>query len=203
MTTEGIFMKMHQGFFVVQRVNWFDGTQFPHSRGRNPSIFSTHEDIIKRYRGIEGTAWPEEFDDGRIDLRYGLVSLSERHSVKDYFDRLLKNDRHSVFDCIVCCKLTGAFQAASPPASAQFLGFDYGSLVSETNNYSVIFNEVIYGRYPSLTSFGERLNSQCLLPSPELVVSLQDARVRLLADGADLERDEECYPIAIYTADLV
>lgn len=196
-------MQNQQGYFVVQRINWFDRIQHPHVIERKPSIAGTHEEIIKRYRGIEGTAWPQKFDNAPVELRYGLAALAARHSVKGYFNKLCNMDSSAVVDCIICCRLQPNFSTTLYTTPVQFLGFDYGYLVSETNNYSVIFNEVIYGRYPQLTAFGAMLNTQCLLSTPEQIISLQNARLELLVDGADIESDEECCPFAIYAADLV
>lgn len=194
-------MQGHQGFLVVRRVNWFNKIRYPHLIERNPSVPFANEEVVKRYRGVEGTPWPEIFDDVRVNLRHGLASLSKKHPVDAYIKKLNKLYPDDIIDCIVCktpCSST-IVEASACPDFARFLGFDYGYLVSESNNYSVIFNEVIYGRYPDLRSFGASLNSHFLFPTSELSASLRATRSRLLADGADIEMDEECYPIAIYS----
>ena len=194
-------LQEHCGLFVVERINWFDKDKYPHIHDRTPAVAGSHVEILQRYRGIEGSAWPEEVAEHSITLSAGLAPLSQKHLVKKYCDFLRSADLPSIVDCIACMKVPfGSVSFSEQEAGLQFLGFDYGSLVCETNNYSVIFNEVVYGRYPQLTTFASSLNEHCLLPSLEIVQSLQSARLDMIVKGADVESDEVCEPFAVYAA---
>jgi len=193
-----LIMQDECGFFVVERINWFDKAKYPYIPDREPSLVGSHNDILRRYRGIEGSAWPDEYTDHSITLDSGLAPLSQQHLVHDYCELLGTSNPEMIVDCIVCMKVPFDFVSLPKQAGLRLLGFDYGYLVCDSNNYSVIFNEVIYGRYPQLTAFASSLNEHCLLPTLETVQSLQSVRLGLLVEGSDFETDEACKPFVIY-----
>jgi len=87
-----------------------------------------------------------------------------------------------------------------------FCGFDYGFYESEVNYYSVVFNEVIYGRYLELRQFGRQLNSNLLIPDLGTLKGIESVRIRLVDMGADLEGaegEEQFAYIAVYRPYIV
>lgn len=194
----GVVMQHSVGFFVVERINWFDKEKFPHIPERKPSVPGSHVEILRRYRGIEGSGWPEGLDGFQITLSAGLADLSQEQAVHEYCRHLRGSEGSPIVDCILCQKVECLSNFAHPENGLRFLGFDYGYLVCETNNYSVVFNEVVYGRHAQFTTFASSLNEHCLLPSIETIQAVQNVRLELLVDAANIEADEECWPFAVY-----
>jgi hypothetical protein len=65
--------------------------------------------------------------------------------------------------------------------------------------YSCIWNEILCGDVPDITSFRERLNGNLLFRDVYDCMQLIDARKRALAAGADLERGgPDMIPISIF-----
>lgn len=192
-------MTSHQrkGLFVVRRINWFTE---PHGCQREPAVHGTHMELLRTYRGVEGEAWPEDALLGDVRIIEGLVSLGHIETVRAYVGKLRQLHPDSVIDCIYC-EIHPTLPDRSSPGA--FLGYDAGYLECETNVYSVVYNEVVYGKYSDLRAVGQKLNAQLLLPAMEAVDSLQQIRENLLRSKADLETDQECVPIAVFDPDLL
>ncbi|MEO8137700.1 MAG: hypothetical protein ABI831_27425, partial [Betaproteobacteria bacterium] len=88
------------------------------------------------------------------------------------------------------------------PAGLVFRGFDYGHYESETNYFSSILNEILYGIYPELTSMIASLNPWLLLNTAHDVQRLESTREELMRHECDLEsaEDEAFGPVSIYSA---
>jgi hypothetical protein len=84
----------------------------------------------------------------------------------------------------------------------KFCGFDYGYYLCETNSYSFVFNEIIYCRFPECRPLASTLNTSLLLGSTEALRKVEVGRAQMMKDGRNIESDEECFPLAIYTPDM-
>ncbi len=163
----------------------------------------TADDIMRRYRGIEGQSWPREeliaaeLGGEETLLENGLASLSAYDAIWAYYARVSQRDR---CDLLYCSILNGweEVRVASPPIAFTFWGYDYGYYEGAYNNFSAIFNDVIYGGYAPLQTYATRLNDHLLLPHLDTVHDLDKARQNLINDGAFLEKDEPFVAIAVY-----
>lgn len=174
------------GLLVVKRTNFFKDERYK-PVSRLPALDLSHEEVVKRYRGFDGEPWPQVIGLENISLRDGLASLQQQQAVVAYLTETKKK-----FSCDMLYLSLGAPPALiSPPESFCFLGYDYGFYVSESNYFSALFHEVIYGLYPELRELSRLLNGQLLFSSLIDVQGLEEARERLLAAGGDLETDEE------------
>lgn len=151
------------------------------------------EAVLQRYRGIEGYPWPDLVESD-LPLADGLVPVDMYSKVAKYFGRV-RQERHC--DLLYVAHNTPG-GVASLPESLVFLGFDFGSYLSEYNHYSVIFHEVIFGLYADMRGFASQLNDHMLLPTADVARSLATVRAGLLAAGADLEYDEDEVQIAVF-----
>ncbi|HEY5961292.1 MAG TPA: hypothetical protein VIV60_32265 [Polyangiaceae bacterium] len=77
--------------------------------------------------------------------------------------------------------------ASDPPEGAVHLGFDYGVWTSPTDYYSILFHEVLFGKFEEMRQFACRLNGALLLGDPADAAPIATTRESLLRGGADLE----------------
>jgi hypothetical protein len=177
------------GLLVVRRINWFSnpptGQPVP---DRVPAIAGSHDDILRRYRGIEGEAWPDGKDIRRLRLERGLASCELFDLVSKYYNKIRDEYQCDLIHCREA--LTGDVQPLNLPPGFDFCGFDYAYYLSESNHYSSLFNEIIYGKYEELRAYAKHLNDSLLFPSIELVNRADLTRTALIKDGADLETSE-------------
>ena len=187
------------GLLVVRRINWFSAppTGQPVAE-RTAAVAKSHEEILRTYRGIEGEPWPILEDMTGIHLEEGLASCAQYSIVFTYYETVAK-----IYPCdLIHCELTpkSVSLPRDLPPGFIFCGYDYGCYLSETNYFSSLFNEVIYGKYEVLRDYAKFLNEHLLLPSLDLVSRLDTSRRTLAEEGADLEtEDGEIFaPIAVH-----
>jgi hypothetical protein len=193
--------KLMGGLLVVRRINWFlsppTGQPVP---DRVPAVRGcSHDEILRRYRGIEGDAWPDGEDIKKIRLEDGLASCEQFDLIYEYYSKVRGRFHCDLIHCWEATK--GEVQSQNLPSSFNFCGFDYGYYLSEDNHYSSLFNEIIYGKYEELRSYAKLLNESLLFPSKEIINRLGQTRKSLVKDGADLETcegGEVLGPIAIH-----
>lgn len=195
--------KMHElrtvslsGLLVLKRINYFNETRYK-SLKRTPSVNLAHDELIARYRGIEGEPWPDALGREEITVHDGLAPLAEYRAVLEYFQNLKAN--------MLCDLLYIRFVKTAveelPRSNFSFCGYDYGFYSSVSNNYSVVFHEIIYGRYDELRACSKLLNQYLLIPTLEDIDKIENRRTQLVSEGADLETDESFEgfsPISIY-----
>lgn len=184
-------IRHNQGWIVIERSDRYS-TRGESILAENHSRFSM-ADILHRYKGIEGIPWPDsDINIGKL-VCSGMAPIERYDEVLAYYD-LIRNDRR--------CEIIYIMQYGTAPSDLPdgytFCGYDYGYYLSEDNYYSIIFNEVIFGRYQALRDYIDTLNDNLLLPSKESVNDLESVRCRLIEEKADLEVDEVPYPIAVY-----
>ncbi len=163
----------------------------------------TADDVVRRYRGIEGQSWPQEeliaaeLGGEEKLLEDGLSSLSAYDAIWAYYARVSQRHRCDLLYCSILNRWEEV-GVASAPTAFTFWGYDYGYYEGAYNNFSAIFNDVIYGGYAPLQTYATRLNNYLLLPHLDTVHELDKARQNLISDGAFLENDEPFVAIAVY-----
>jgi hypothetical protein len=70
-------------------------------------------------------------------------------------------------------------------------GYDYGMVRDETNLYSSLFNEVLFGAIPQLLSFRNSLIDCLLFPNPKVAAQYATIHRDLLLQGSDVEVDDD------------
>src|SRR5438876_4141387 len=178
------------GLLVVKRINWFSNP--PTGRpvaDRIPAVAGSHDAILRRYRGIEGEAWPDGCEKQGLRLEGGLASCEQYKLVSDYYGKVCKRYQCDLIHCQPAP--TGEVKPPGVPLHFNFHGFDSGYYLSESNNYSSLFNEVIYGKYDELKAYARLLNDSLVLPSIDIADKLNRSRRSLIEEGADLETSED------------
>jgi hypothetical protein len=187
------------GLLLVRRINYFDGSfrvGVPHQR---PAISLSHDEILRRYRGIEGEPWPECLNSDSLELTAGLASLDQYDHVTSLYKRIAKL---GIAELLYLSSPVPLPEDASIPEGFSFHGYDYGFLHSELSHYSVVFNEIIYGSSSELRELATSLNDSLLIALHETVRKVHELREQLLRTGADIEDAERCEPTAIYARDI-
>lgn len=184
----------HHRVLVVDRLAVFG--RFEKAIGSRPChVGLRHDEVFRRYRGIDGEPWPlgEPSD---LSFLNDTVSLPDWDAAKRYARAAGSAD-------II------AFGPDSGPvlhlpegesgASLRRLGFDLGVFQDRYAQFSVVLNEVVFGGVASVAAFARELNEHLLLPSLAAAAQLDVVRRAALADQEDLEQmDSPFGPIAIY-----
>ena len=150
--------------------------------GLKPAVDTSTEEAIRRYRGFDGLAWPDQ-EDGALRLEEGLAAIKDWPIVNRYIQNL---PNASEWDVILLSRL-GPTRESVRPADWSHAGFDVGYFQSQWSHFSVILNEVVFGIHPELRLFASRLNEHLLLSSLESASELIAERKRLAGAGKDLE----------------
>lgn len=184
------------GLLVVERVNFFTDARY-RSLDRVPALDLTHIQVLDRYKGFDGLPWPKVTGAESLILHDGLAALDQYQAVLAYF----KNAQKSLRCDLLWVHLPNLSSGTSPHPEFHFVGFDFGFYLSDTNHFSVILHEVIYGKHDQLKEFAGFLNDHLLLPTMQACERLKQERTELVTGGADLETegdDEGFVPIAVY-----
>jgi hypothetical protein len=196
--------ELPSGLVVVERFDWY--RLFPDGKNEwmppdwSPALGLSHEEIRSRYRGVEGDPWPDGDGLSAISLdSFGLAAFEQFDRVFDYYLRL--NDPVA-FDLLAI----GSSNVRPSSLNALiFVGFDYAYGLDTEFHYSLIHDEVVYGRTEEMRSFAERLNEWLLLPSVHDVESLHETRARLVAAGSrsieELVDEDRPSAVSVYAID--
>jgi hypothetical protein len=187
------------GLLVVMRINYFVEPKYQ-TEPIKPALDLEHEEILNRYRGIEGEPWLLEPPFEEISSSGGLARIERYKDILEYYNALSKE---CLCDLLYLSSSVDLPLIDKLPEQLSFCGYDYGMYLSEYNNYSVIFNEVIYGSIDKLRKFSGNLNEHLLLPSLDRVLELERQRSLMVESGVGLAlettEEGECFgPIAIY-----
>ena len=179
--------QVKEGCIVIERINWFSD----HAPGgarpdRVASVVVPHDAICERFRGIEGWLWPELSDADEIEVVDGLALPSSDQRLREYVARLQPRLR---VDALLVSREERDDRSTESGKGEQFLGYDFGFLSCDSDNYSVVFNEVIYGTEDNLRVLSSHLNENLLFESRHSVELLRRERTRLVRQGRDLETD--------------
>ena len=153
--------------------------------------------IVAKYRGIEGTPWPDE-GGTKFKLSCGLAIPEQLPEILNYYQAISNNRK---CDLLFIQTHEVPKRADLPPSHFAFCGYDFGNYISEYNFFSVIFNEVLFGKHEELKRFASQLNANLLFDTKEDVEKLKVAREKLAENSADLETvemDEDFCEISIY-----
>ena len=163
---------------------------------REPVPPLTHSAIRSRYGGFDGIAWPGDVE--ALTLSNGLAPPALYREVIDYWKSIGDNETDLVY---LTWNIEGPRLHSIHDVRVDFRGYDYGNFVSETNYFSSVLNEVLYGLEEEMARFVLRLNQRLLADSMETIEDLASVRTRLAARGATLEAemvDEEYRAISIF-----
>ena len=138
------------------------------------------------YRGIEGMHWPDNTPE-KFKILHGLAALEQLPQIMNYY-RSLYGDRNC--DLLYIQTHEVPTIPNPPPSGFTFCGYDFGNYISEYNFFSVIFNEVLLGKYEEMRQFASYLNENLLFEKETDVEKLKVIREKLTQQGADLETTE-------------
>ena len=137
------------GLLYIEHVNHFDKSNI---KERKPVVDFSHNQIVQKYRGVDGLAWPNLDVEYCVEhLSYGLAPIDQYEYISNSLNQNKKKEPDSILDLIYCCcgwNIQASAQFADYAFS--FLGYDYGYVYDFGNNFSVIFCEVIYGHYDEM-----------------------------------------------------
>lgn len=154
-------------------------------------------EVTMTYGGFDGKLWPNRrlLEDSGIEIPEGadLIDLSRFETIaKLYEDNYSKIEDKLIF-------MTSDLDFPEPAISdsnvaLEFLGFDYGIYNGEYICYSVLFNEILFGKYEPLRKFAVQLNNFLMFPDLGLLKEMQIERRTLVENGADLEYEDSSNP---------
>jgi hypothetical protein len=125
-----------------------------------------NQDIFKRYKGFDGEIWPDS------DRFEGLAHITDIEEVIDYYKSICLKNINSYFDLIYLNK--DSIQLNIP--NFIFGGYDFGYFISKYNYYSVLLNEVIFGREAKMKKFTCKLNANLLISNLKILEELKIIR---------------------------
>ena len=167
------------GLLVVERTRRFERTLI----GGPKHAIKTSTDT---YCGIEGTPWPDDALKN-IKISCGLAMSEQLPEILNYYYAISKNRK---CDLLYIQTREVLSRIDSPPPGFIFSGYDFGNYISEHNFFSVIFNEVLLGKYTELKEFASRLNANLLFDKEDDLEDIELTRATLTKNGADLETTE-------------
>jgi hypothetical protein len=92
-----------------------------------------------------------------------------------------------ILHCVLLPRSEGEASVPSPPEGFVIIGYDFGYINSDSDHYSVLFHEILYGLYEDLRQYNNSVNDVLLFPSLKGVRQASATRARLVEEGADLE----------------
>src|SRR5689334_23259500 len=125
------------GLVVVNRLDLLRLARRGGSR-LSPAVEMEPEEVFRRYRGFDGIFWPEK-DEAGLEEIDGLAELRDLPLVETYFGKLTCKDE---------CDLL----AVGPPGArlgADWIpaGFDLGYCEFDGGHFSVVLNEILFGKH--------------------------------------------------------
>jgi len=177
--------KQKYGYLVIRRFKPGETGTFPIRVVT--SNFIEPSEVQLHYKGIEGEHWP---DNTNIQYKNDLLELSYKKTFNIYRNTI-KFNKKELYD-LIFVKLDADEKIPIYPIKGfVFYGFDYGIYTSAWNVYSVIINEVLYGKYEELRKFSNYLNDNLLFPNMNILIDIIETRKKLLTHGADLENSND------------
>jgi hypothetical protein len=182
------------GFWVVTRPPYFSDEKFQASAGLSDAQKHSYEHMVEAYRGFDGDVWPNLDSLGEFGLVAGLAPVSLLGAVEKYVAKI--SDHPGVR--LLYLRSSDNTAKAPPPSDFTLSGLDVGVIASETNFYSIVFHEVLFGRVNEMVRFRAKLNSGGLLKNHSDASSLTMLREKSLASGSDLETFEANETIEVF-----
>ena len=181
------------GYVVVRHVDPTVAYPLSEVARRQPPGHLDGSEVARRYRGFDGDLWPgAEFN----VIAKNQFGLADRHQLRLLQHTAANCDSPELCDLIYLS--TGKGCQLCRTADHLLLGYDFGHFASVYDKYSVILNEVIFGRHDEIRQFARQLNDHLLLPTVETARFLGAARTHLLAHGGDLETDINPIPMCVF-----
>jgi len=176
---------------------------------REPAVSLDPAEVFRRYRGFDGDVWPGRDSEGQfadaeltpmgLQLSSGLAPLSRLQQVLSYRERIDKNGECDVIGIRPTEQRRKDFINFDDwPSGFTRVGLDIGFFDSEWSHYSCTLNEILWGTYPELRRFGDRLNKNLLFDDYQRIDEFLVARSRLLATGADVEKENTMKTFQIF-----
>jgi len=185
-----------RGILVVNRMEMM--RRIPRGAGGalvvSPSLELSVEGVFRCYRGFDGVLWPDG-DELPFGVEDGLAAIEEWEAVSRYLRGLACRD-----ECDVVLLSRGVFDDGQVRELGwSRAGIDVGYCESEYSRFSILLNEVLFGRHDALRGFASRLNSCLLFDALDDARELLAERARLVAANLDLEGEPPVMaPIEVY-----
>lgn len=191
---------MNAGLVAIERVNWLDSDvlKWRNSTGSEPSIAAGASEVFNTYKGIDGFPWPGLEHGLRFEIIDGLASPKKLSHVLDYLEEV-KTDR--LIDLLYIRTARERNFVSTVPSGFRFVGYDIGFYYSEVNYFSIILNEVVFGKLQIIRDLSERLNKNLLFDSRGDATMALRLRLGIQKQTGELEtcsQDEEFSVIGIY-----
>ena len=144
---------------------------------RRPELLQT----IRKYDGFEGNCVSCIGDD--------QINISSIQELKqEYLDKSkVREDRSYILICIS----ENEEIKSEVQENFIFIGYDCGFFKDDSNIYSSVLNEVIWGKREKLTEYERELNQSYLFPTKEDAFYYLNYHQELKKKGEDVEDDED------------
>lgn len=138
---------------------------------------SNASDAIRKYSGFEGNLIESIDSSDREEYFSILIDEMKVLSAKNRKARLLSVSSLNSQSITI---LNGSI----------FLGFEFGIFDDNSNVYSSIFHEILFGLVPESIKFRERLNNNGLFPSTNVLNEYIEVHKQLYLNGYDVEHHD-------------
>lgn len=138
---------------------------------------SNASDAILKYSGFEGNLIESIDSSDREEYFSILIDEMKVLSAKNRKARLLNVSSLNSQSITI---LNGSI----------FLGFEFGIFDDNSNVYSSIFHEILFGLVPESIKFRERLNNNGLFPSTNVLNEYIELHKQLYLNGYDVEHHD-------------
>ena len=146
------------------------------------------EQVIKQYNGFEGNCYfyfsEEKFTKEVLSFINECKEIVKNEKKSEYLLLFLKLFQQEKFEYI--------------KNNADFIGYDYGLIHDESNIYSSVFHEIIFGTVLDLVKYKEKLNNNLLFQSYRDVQEYLLLHNDLYKKGISVEYDEDMNIYEIY-----
>lgn len=180
------------GLVIVKRIDWRERTD-PNKSSvpRAPISPFTWDGVLANYAGIDGEVWPAECVTAGKFPREGMASLSDSHGAIESWRCAQSRIR---CDLLLCATEMPSSPLQINTGRFDFVGYDVGYEITESTLIacSLVYQDIIFGRFDALVEFGKLLNHHMLFTDPADAGAFIRTREFLLQQGYDLERIDEC-----------
>lgn len=169
---------------------------------RNWSKYSLITEKSFIFSGIEGDFWPDlDLENSDIDAPM-LECVYNFEEVKQYYENILKLSECNV-DLLFFKLPTLMMIPKIIKDRFKFIGYDYGYFYSMWNYYSIVLNEILFGKFNELRNFKSSVNKYNLFENQILLREIIEIRDKLYTKHTNefevfLEPEEIPYIVEIW-----
>lgn len=181
------------GILVLARVSSLLASD-PKTASKRSLNGLSFEQACRKYKGFDGSPWPQQPDQDLPELQHGLLSIEQMPKALEYLRKLPE---------VLNSEIIVLAPDKNLQSTGKFVGFDVGYYLSEFNFYSSIMNEILFGCHEELRAFEDQLNENLLFSERAQANSYIQVRNKLVEAGRELEVLEVDEKLNVIGIDLI